>query len=136
MRQYVFLLFTVLFLGLLTTSQAGNTLNKNNTEISITNVSKYDVKLVGIRVLNEKQDQWVTVYSSSQTLSSSNIVNVNVNVSYSQKNDVPRIFQLEFQRQLKDCKTGWGELEYTSDYTIKAGAKSLSINAVIVDKRS
>lgn len=134
MQRYRFLLLTILFFGLLPSSQAGNILNKKNAEIVITNSSKHDVKLIGIRMLNQTQDQWFSVYSSSKTLLS--LDTANVSVSYNQKNDIPRIFQLEFQRQKKDCKTVWGEVEYTSDYTIKAGTQKPSINAVIVDKRS
>ena len=134
MQRNKFLLLTILFFGLISSSQAGTTLNKNNAEISITNQSMHNVMLVGIRMLNETHDKWSNVYRSNQELSS--FVKVKVEIFFDQGESTERIFQLEFKRALKDGATGWGELEYTSDFKINIDTKKPFVNAVIVEKRS
>lgn len=134
MKRNKFLLLTILFFGLLSSSQAGNTLNKNNAEISITNQSMQNVMLVGIRMLNERHDKWFSVYRSNQELSS--FFKVKVEIFFDQGESTERIFQLEFKRALKDGTGGWGEIEYTSDFKLNTDTQKPLVNTVIVEKRS
>lgn len=138
MKWYValYLLSTLMWIG--APGLASDKWMTEPVEISITNTSKHDLQIIGVRLLNEAHDQWSYVDAQKRVLSVKQTMTFDV--TYRKMSDNIRIFQIAFKRPLTaetsdKCGENWGELEYTSDYRVQPSSEHSLIKVVIADKR-